>query len=265
MPVQKITANGVSFNCAIDGRDGAPWVTFSNSLATNLSMWDGPVGALKDDYRILRYDKRGHGDTEQVEGPYNWDMLVGDVVALWDALNIEKSHFVGLSMGGMTAFGLAQDHADRLIGTVASNTRADAPAEFRDAWDGRIATVREKGMAAMAEPTVERWCSDALLASGAPILETMKQMVASTSVTGFIGCAHALKGLSFQDRLGEIDTPMLFIGGREDVATPSENMKLIHQQVAGSKFLELSPAGHLSNLEQPEAYNAALRDYLGRF
>jgi 3-oxoadipate enol-lactonase len=265
MPIQKITANGVSFNCAIDGPEGAPWITFSNSLATNISMWDAQVEALKGDYRMLRYDKRGHGGTEAVEGPYNWDMLVGDVVALWDELNIEKSHFVGLSMGGMTAFGLAQDHADRLLGTVASNTRADAPPAFRDGWDGRIATAQENGMAAMAGPTVERWCSDEFLASGSPTLDKMKEMVASTSVIGFAGCGYALKELNFQDRLGEINTPMLFIGGKEDGATPSENMKLIHQQVAGSKFMELSPAGHLSNLEQPEAYSAALRDYLGAY
>jgi 3-oxoadipate enol-lactonase len=265
MPVQQISANGVNFNCAIDGPEGAPWITFSNSLATNISMWDAQIEALGNDYRMLRYDKRGHGATEPVEGPYNWDMLVGDVVALWDALGIEKSHFVGLSMGGMTAFGLAQDHADRLIGTVASNTRADAPPEFRDSWDGRIATVQENGMAAMAAPTVERWCSDHFLASGSPTLDRMKDMVASTSVTGFVGCAHALKELNFQDRLGDIDTPMLFIGGKEDGATPSANMKLIHQQVAGSKFIELSPAGHLSNMEQPEGYTAALREFLGSF
>jgi 3-oxoadipate enol-lactonase len=90
-------------------------------------------------------------------------------------------------------------------------------------------------------------------------------MVASTSLTGYIGCAHALKELDFGGRLGDIDTPMLFIGGKEDIATPSDNMKLIHQQVAGSKFMELSPAGHLSNMEQPEAYTAALRDFLGNF
>ena len=161
------------------------------------------------DEKILA--KRGHGDTEAVEGPYNWNMLVGDVVALWDELNIEKSHFVGLSMGGMTAFGLAQDHADRLIGTVATNTRADAPQEFVEGWTGRIATAQDIGMEAMAAPTVERWCSDAFLSSGSPDLEKLKAMVASTSVTGYVGCGHALKELDFGRRLGEIDTPMLGI------------------------------------------------------
>ncbi len=261
--IMQVNANGVSFNCEIDGREGAPWVTFSNSLATNVSMWDDQVAALKDDYRMLRYDKRGHGGTEAVEGPYNWDMLVADVVAIWDALDIAKSHFVGLSMGGMTAFGLAQDYADRVDRVVASNTRADAPPEFRDAWDGRIETVEQNGMASLASPTVERWCSDEFLASGSPALDKMRAMVSGTSSTGFIGCAHALKGLNFQDRLDEIDTPMLFIGGKEDVATPSDNMRLIHEAVGGSQFVELSPAGHLANMEQPDAYTAALKDFLG--
>ncbi len=259
----QVTANGVSFNCEIDGPEGAPWITFSNSLATNVSMWDDQVAALKGEYRLLRYDKRGHGRTEAVEGPYNWDMLVADVVAIWDALDIEKSHFVGLSMGGMTAFGLAQDYPDRVGGVVATNTRADAPAEFRDAWPARIAAVEAGGMESLAAPTVERWCSDQVLASKSPVLDKMRGMVESTSPIGFIGCAHALTGLNFQDRLGEIDTPMLFIAGKEDVATPSDNMRLIHQAVGGSKFVELSPAGHLSNMEQPEAYTEAVREFLG--
>lgn len=259
----QVTANGVSFNCEIDGPEGAPWITFSNSLATNVSMWDEQVAALKSEYRLLRYDKRGHGKTEAVEGPYNWNMLVADVVAIWDALDIEKSHFVGLSMGGMTAFGLAQDYSDRVGGVVATNTRADAPPAFRDSWDGRIATVEANGMAALADPTVERWCSDEFLASKSPVLDKMRGMVASTSSTGFIGCAHALRELNFQDRLGEIDVPMLFIAGKEDMATPSDNMQVIHEAVGGSKFVELSPAGHLSNMEQPEGYTRAVRDFLG--
>ncbi len=106
----KVTSNGISFNCEIDGPEGAPWITFSNSLCTNVTMWDDQVAALKDDFRLLRYDKRGHGGTDAPEGPYSFDMLVDDVVGLWDALDIEKSHFVGLSMGGMTALGLALDH-----------------------------------------------------------------------------------------------------------------------------------------------------------
>ncbi len=258
----QVTANGVSFNCEIDGPEGAPWIKFSNSLATNVSMWDDQVAALKGDYRLLRYDKRGHGATEAVEGPYDFDMLVADVVGLWDALDIEKSHFVGLSMGGMTALGLALDHADRLDGVVISNARADAPSEFRDAWDQRVEFVEQNGMAALAAPTVERWCSAGFHASGSPRLDHMRAMVSATSPTGFIGCARALQGLDYHRRIGDIDARALFIAGAEDIATPGDNMRLMHRALGGSEFVEIASAGHLSNMEQPEAYTETLRNFL---
>jgi len=259
----KVTANGVSFNCEIDGPEGAPWITFSNSLATNVSMWDDQVAALKDEFRMLRYDKRGHGGTEVVEGPYNFDMLVDDVVGLWDALDIKKSHFVGLSMGGMSALGLALNYPDRLDGVVISNARGDAPPAFRDAWDQRVEFIEQNGMAALAAPTVERWCSESFHASGSPKLDDMRAMVSSTSAIGFIGCARALQGLDYHRRIGEIDARALFIAGADDHATPADNMRLMHEALGGSEFVELSPAGHLSNMEQPEAYTKTLREFLG--
>jgi 3-oxoadipate enol-lactonase len=260
----KVTSNGISFNCEIDGPEGAPWITFSNSLCTNVTMWDDQVAALKDDFRLLRYDKRGHGGTDAPEGPYSFDMLVADIVGLWDALDIEKSHFVGLSMGGMSAFGLALDHADRLDGVVISNARADAPAAFRDAWDQRVAFVEENGMGALAEPTVERWCSESFHSSGSPKLDKMRAMVSATPPTGFIGCARAIQGLDYHRRIREIEgVRALFIAGAEDMATPADNMRVMHADFAGAEFVELSPAGHLSNMEQPEAYNETLRNFLG--
>ena len=258
----KVTANGVALNCEIEGREGAPWLTFSNSLATNLHMWDDQAAALAGDFRILRYDKRGHGKSDVPGGAYDFAMLVGDVVGLWDALGIEKSHFVGLSIGGMTAMGLALDHADRLGSTVISNAIAEAPAPFVAAWDERIAIVEEKGMAALARPTVERWSSEEFLNSGTPILDDLRAMVAATPPGGFIGCARALQGLDFERRLGEIRTRTLFIAGREDGATPAATMSRIAALVEGARYVELSPAGHLSNIEQPEGYTAALRDFL---
>lgn len=258
----KVTANGVALNCEIEGREGAPWLTFSNSLATDLHMWDAQAAALADDFRILRYDKRGHGGSDVPEGPYDFSMLVGDVLGLWDALGIEKSHFVGLSIGGMTAMGLGIGHADRLDSMVISNAIAEAPAPFVAAWDERIATVESDGMAALAAPTVERWSSDAFLDSGTPILDDLRAMVAATPAGGFIGCARALQGLAFEKDLGEIRVPTLFIAGKEDGATPASTMSRIAGLVEGAQYVELSPAGHLSNIEQPEGYTAALRDFL---
>ena len=258
----KVTANGVDLNCEIEGREGAPWLTFSNSLATNLHMWDAQAAALADDFRILRYDKRGHGKSDVPDGPYDFSMLVGDVIGLWDALGIEKSHFVGLSIGGMTAMGLGLHHADRLESIVISNAIAEAPAPFVAAWDERIAIVEEQGMQALAAPTVERWCSDEFFNSGTPVLDDLRAMVAATPAGGFVGCARALQGLDFEKSLGGIRTRTLFIAGKEDGATPAATMSRLAGMVEGAQYVELSPAGHLSNIEQPEGYTAALRDFL---
>ena len=142
----KVTANGVALNCEIEGREGAPWLTFSNSLATNLHMWDDQAAALAEDFRILRYDKRGHGRSDVPAGAYDFPMLVGDVIGLWDVLGIEKSHFVGLSIGGMTAMGLALDHADRLDSIVISQRhRRGAGALRRGLGRGGSPSSRRRG------------------------------------------------------------------------------------------------------------------------
>ena len=258
----KVTANGVGLNCEIEGKEGAPWLTFSNSLATNLHMWDAQAAALADDFRILRYDKRGHGKSDVPDGPYDFSMLVGDVIGLWDALGIGQSHFVGLSIGGMTAMGLGARHADRLNSIVISNAIAEAPAPFVAAWDERIAIVEAEGMGALAAPTVERWSSDEFFNSGTPVLDELRAMVAATPAGGFVGCARALQGLDFEKSLGEIRVPTLFIAGKEDGATPASTMVRLARMVEGAQYVELSPAGHLSNIEQPEGYTAALRDFL---
>lgn len=259
----KATVNGgIGIHYLVEGKEGAPWITFSNSLATDFSMWDEEVDALKDDYRILRYDKRGHGLSEAPEGPYDFDMLIGDVIGLWDELGIEKSHFVGLSIGGMTALGLALAHPNRVSSIVVSNSRADATPEFKEAWDQRISMAEANGMEGMAEPTVQRWCSKPFLDSGTVKLERLANMVRATSLTGFKGCGRAIQGLNYHSRLGEIKSPTLYIAGKEDGGTPADNMRRMHGDHPGSQFVELSPAGHISVVEQPEAHSKAVREFL---
>lgn len=258
----KATVNGVGIYYEVEGKEGAPWITFSNSLATDHTMWDDEAEALAGDYRILRYDKRGHGLSDAPEGPYTFDMLIGDVVGLWDELGIEKTHFVGLSIGGMTALGLALSHADRLNSIVVSNSRADAPEQFVEAWDQRIASAKANGLEGLAEATVQRWCSKPFLETGSVKLDKLRNMVRATSLTGFLGCAHALQTLNYQPRLGEIKTPTLYIAGQDDTGTPPDNMKRMHEQHPGSQFVMLAPAGHISVMEQPEAHTKAVRDFL---
>jgi len=131
----KVKANGIQFNCKLDGKRGAPWVVFSNSLATNLSMWDEQAAALGDRFQILRYDQRGHGGTDAPTGAYAFDTLVNDVIALLDAFEIERAHFVGLSMGGMTAVALAEKHAHRLDKIVPCDCGPASTPQSAQQWD----------------------------------------------------------------------------------------------------------------------------------
>ena len=138
----KVKANGVYFNCRVEGASGAPWLILSNSLSSNLSMWEPQVPVLSQRFRILRYDQRGHGSSTATEGDYSFDLLSDDVIALMNALNIEHCHFIGLSMGGMTAIPLALNHTDRFNSIIISNSRADMNEDFRRSFDERINGIR---------------------------------------------------------------------------------------------------------------------------
>ena len=258
----KIAANGIEFNYQIDGRDGAPWITFSNSLATNLALWDQQADHLSGDYRILRYDQRGHGATEATEGPYSFDLLTGDVIALWDVLGIERSHFVGLSLGGTTGIGLAINHADRLISMIASDARCDANDAFRAAWDTRIDLAHSGGMEALAQPTADRWFTEGFRQTQTAAVERIKDMIRGTSVKGFIGCVNALQTTDYRQGLGGIGTPVLFIVGAEDSAVPPDYVKTMHESVGGSQFAVIERAGHISNVENPEPFQRAVDAFL---
>ena len=252
---------GVTINYEISGNKNGPWLTFSNSLATNLHMWDEQEAAFADDFHILRYDKRGHGKSAPVEGPYSFDDLIADLVGLWDHLGIRKTHLVGLSIGGMTAQGLLLRHADRVTATVMANTSAYSGEEFNAAFDKRVAAVAEGGMEAVVETTIERWFSEDYRASGAARLDDVRHMIRTTSVAGYRGCARAIQGLAYLDRLDALDHPVLLIAGALDPGTPAAGMRLMHERISGSQYLELD-AAHLSNIEQAPAFTAAVKAFL---
>jgi 3-oxoadipate enol-lactonase len=258
----RVNANGISFNIAIDGPDGAPWLVLSNSLMTNLAMWDDQVADLKKGYRILRYDQRGHGGTQATEGRYSFDLLVSDVIGLLDALSIRRAHFCGLSMGGMTALFLAQRHPnrfDRIIGCDCGPASTPASAQQ---WKERIDLAAEKGMEALVEPTVTRWFPPEFVAGNAPALDKVREMIRSTPFAGFRGCALALSDYDLRGGLAGIDRPTLLIVGTKDATLAG--IRQIKEAVPGSALIELEGAGHISNLEQPAAFTGAIRDFLGR-
>jgi 3-oxoadipate enol-lactonase len=258
----KAKVNGVELNYRIEGREGAPWLTFSNSLATNMAMWDDQVAALKDDFRILRYDKRGHGESGVLPGNYPIETLVADLIALWDSLGIRKSHFVGLSIGGMTGFGLGLDHPDRVLSLSLCCTRADSPPAYNAAWPGRVAIAQKDGMAALIDSTLERWFTQGIRARDRAAMERMGKMIATTSVPGYCGCAWALQNLPYGPRLGAIRTPTLMLGGSDDILL--DGTREAHRAIPGSAYFEVGPAGHIANIEQPDLFTAGLKTFLMR-
>ncbi len=255
-------ANGITFNCRIDGPEGAPWLMLSNSLATNLAMWDGQTAVLAEHYRVLRYDQRGHGGSDVPAGDYDFDMLADDAAALMQAHGIETCHFVGLSMGGMTAMGLGLNHPERLRSLTICNSRADVTQEFRDNFDARISLALDEGMAPLVETTIERWFTEDLRAAAPAFLDDVRDMVRTTPVQGFAGCARAVQNVDYMPRLSAIDKPVLLIAGAQDLATPPEGMRAMQAAISGSQYVELDPASHLSNLEQPQAFTAAVQQFL---
>ncbi len=260
----KIRANGIEMHYVMEGPERAPVVTLSHSLATTLGMWEPQARALARRYRVLRYDTRGHGGTEAPAGAYTLDLLAEDARALLAALGITRTHWVGLSMGGMIGQTLALA-SPALFATLAlCDTSSRVPPEARPTWDERIATAESKGMEPLVEPTIARWFTAPFIAAHPEVVDPVRAMIRATSPRGYAGCCHALKVLDLTDRLGAIRLPTVVIVGEDDPGTPVTAARTIHEHIAGSELVIIKSAAHLSNLEQPEAFTQALTGFLGR-
>jgi 3-oxoadipate enol-lactonase len=258
----RIKANGIDFNYVIDGPEGAPWVVFSNSLATTVAMWDEQAAALEGKHRVLRYDQRGHGATDAPAGRYAFDTLVADAVALMDAVGIKRAYFAGLSMGGATALGLAQQHPDRVSGIVICDSGCMSTPASSQQWEERIAVAQSKGMEALVEPTIARWFPPATVQNNPPHLDKVRAMIRGTPVNGFIGCAAALADHNYNAKVASVTCPVLFICGEKDGTTPAA-MQDMQKRLPGSRYVELAGAGHISNMDRPAEFTAAVAEFLG--
>jgi 3-oxoadipate enol-lactonase len=257
-----ITVNSINVNYTFDGPASAPVITMSNSLASNLSMWDPQIPALASRYRILRYDTRGHGGTEAPARPYSLDELAEDARALLQALGIGRTHFVGLSMGGMIGQILGIKYPQMLQSLVLCDTMSRVPTEAKPMWDERIHAAETRGMEPLVEPTLARWFTEPFRQTGAPVLDQVRTMIRTTPPRGYAGCCHAIAALNLTDQLPQITVPTLIIVGEDDPGTPVAASRVIHEQIKGSELVILKSAAHLSNLEQPEAFNQALTAFL---
>jgi 3-oxoadipate enol-lactonase len=258
----KILANDIQINYELTGQEGGPMVMLSHSLASSMVMWNPQLESLESHFQVLRYDMRGHGDSDAPDGAYTLEQLAEDAVALLDALSIETVHFVGLSIGGMIGQGLALDHGDRLKSLTLCDTSAIMPDEAQPILQERIAAAHENGMAAQVDGTLERWFTPQYLKENPPEVEMIRQQVQATPLAGYIGCSEALRGLNYLERLPAIKLPTLIMVGEEDPGTPVAASEAIHERIAGSRLVILPSARHLSNIEQAEAFNKSLMGFL---
>jgi 3-oxoadipate enol-lactonase len=257
--VPLVTAAGAQFHYRFDGESAAPVVMLSNSLGTDLTMWDPQVTALTARYRVLRYDTRGHGRSDVTPGPYTIERLARDAIALLDALAIDRVAFVGLSMGGMIGQWLGVRAPHRLAKLVLCNTAARiGPPE---AWNTRIENVRKGGMAAIAEAVLARWFTPAFHASSPETVDRTRASLLHVPPYGYIACCEAVRDMDHRDAIARIAATTLVIAGSHDVATPPADGRFLAERIRNAQYVEL-PAAHLSNIEAAPQFNAAVTDFL---
>ncbi|MBT8372515.1 MAG: 3-oxoadipate enol-lactonase, partial [Deltaproteobacteria bacterium] len=240
----------------------APVVMLSHSLACSLVMWNPQMDLLESHFRVLRFDTRGHGDSDAPGGNYTLALLAEDAVGLLDALDIDRVHFVGLSMGGMIGQGLALDHRNRLKSLALCDTAAIMPDDVQPIWKQRIEAARSEGMQGQVDEILERWFTPKYLKQNPPAVEMIRQQILATTVAGYTGCSEAIRRLNYLNRLSEIDIPTVIIVGEEDPGTPVAASEAMHAQISGSKLLVLPACRHLSNIEASGAFNEGLSDFL---
>jgi 3-oxoadipate enol-lactonase len=254
-----IQANGCPIHVEVEGPDNAPVLMLSNSLGTDLHMWDAQVPAFTQHFRLVRYDRRGHGRSGAPPGPYSIEMLGRDVLAVLDGLGIRKTNWCGLSMGGMVGMWLGTNAPERIDWLVLSNTTARFAS--KDPWNERIKIVREKGMDALVDLTMERWFTKEFRERADDKVKPVRDTLRRTPPQGYIGCCEAIRDMDQGHTIGAITTPTLIIAGRHDPATNVEAAEFIRDRIKGSKVAVLE-AAHISNIEQPEAYTSAVLGHL---
>lgn len=251
----------VKLHYRFDGDESLPVLVLSNSLGTSLDMWQPQIPALTQRFRVLRYDTRGHGQSSVTEGPYSIAQLGGDVIALLDHLGLQRVHFCGLSMGGITGMWLGVHQGDRLDKLILCNTAAYiGPPEN---WTNRAAAVERDGVASIAAAVVDKWLTPDFAAQQADLVQTLRTMLGATDARGYAANCRAVRDSDLRNDVQRIATPTLVIAGTGDIPTPPADGRYLAETIPGAKYVELY-AAHLSNLQQVEGFNQAVLAFLDR-
>ena len=244
---------------ALSGNENSPTLILSNSLGTNFSMWDAQLAAFEKQFRVLRYDKRGHGESSVPPSPYSVSELTGDILALADFLHIDRFCFCGLSIGGMIGMTLALQSPERLHKLVICSTAAKIGT--RESWNTRIETVRTQGMKEIARTTPQRWFTPGFIAKSPDVVAAIMRVIESMNPEGYIGGCCAVRDFDAQTRASQIRVPTLVISATHDPAAPPSAGHFLTDNIVGSRCAELN-ASHIANIEDAANFTAKVSDFL---
>ena len=239
-----------------------PWITLSHSLAAHSGMWAQQVHVLSAHFTVLCVDTRGHGGTDAPAGPYALEQMADDVHGLLAHLGVSRTHWLGLSMGGMIGQVLALRHPEVLDRVILADTSARGVPDAARMWAERAQAARVGGMAALVQPTLARWFTEPFRQAHPEVMAQVGAMIAGTPVEGYAGCCAAIAGLDTLDRLPELRHPALVMVGEQDAGTPPAMAAAITARWPGARLAVLPDAAHLANLEQPGAFNREVLDFL---
>lgn len=250
-----------SINMSMDGPSDGPFVVFGHALGADRTMWESTIAALRDKYRTVTIDWRGHGKTSATPPPYDMDTLALDLLKLTKLVIPQDFVFVGCSMSGMLGQMLGINHGHMLRGLVLCSTTSRVPPETAPVWQERIDTARQQGMEALVEGTVERWFTEETRNAGSPAIDQVRAMIRNTSVDGYVGWCEAIRNFEVTGLLGLIERPTLVVHGRQDPAMPVEAAQTLAQG-CGARLEIIDNASHMLPMERPDAFNKLLREFL---
>ncbi|WP_150287620.1 3-oxoadipate enol-lactonase [Rhabdaerophilum calidifontis] len=255
-----LDAGQVRFRIRLDGPESAPPLMFSNSLGASLEMWDPQVAEFARDFRCIRYDVRGHGESSCPPGPYSLAMLAQDALRILDALHIHKTDWIGCSMGGMVGMWLLTHNRDRLGKAVLGNTAAFMGPPATD-WNARIRMANREGMGAIAEAMKPRWFTRRFNEANPAEVARITDQVRKASAAGYTACCAAIRDMDQREAIKSVTNPVLVVIGAEDPATSPAMGEIMVRNIAGA-HKAVVPAAHISNCEAPAEYNAAVGTFL---
>ncbi|AXY57644.1 3-oxoadipate enol-lactonase [Acinetobacter chinensis] len=255
----KFTSNDAEINYQTFGDENNPAIVFSNSLGTKFTMWQPQIDTLQNDFYVICYDTRGHGQSSAPQGPYTIDQLGQDVINLLDHLNIKKASFCGISMGGLTGQWLAIHKPEYFNHVIVCNTAAKIGQE--QAWNERASLVREQGLQPIAATAASRWFTERFIQSQIAVVESLSNDLAAGSAEGYANCCEALAKADLREKLKNISVPVLVIAGLQDPITTVADGQFMVDRIPDSQLAEIN-ASHISNIEQPEAFNDILKTFL---